>query len=151
VSQENVDVVKRFEGLMVPSLEEEDASAAERRLQEIFDLLDPEVAFHATPSLPHGGDYVGHDMFVKMGEQFRDLWELQGGVDLEYVDAGGDKVITLASFTIESRNTGRSVPVRMTEVVTVRNGKIAELVAYYFDTVPIVEAGGGIKGPYNTA
>jgi ketosteroid isomerase-like protein len=39
----------------------------------------------------------------------------------------------------------------MTEVVTVRNGKIAELVAYYFDTVPIVEAGGGIKGPYNTA
>jgi ketosteroid isomerase-like protein len=150
VSQENVDVVKRFEELMVPSLEEVDASAAERRMKQIFGLLDPDVAFHATPSLPHGGDYVGHEMFVKMGEQFRELWDLKGDVDLEYVDAGGDRVITLASFTIESRHTGRSVPVTMVEVVTVRDGRIAELVAYYVDTVPIIEAGGGIKGRYNT-
>jgi len=149
MSQENVEVVRRFESLMVPSLEEEDPAAAEARLQEVLSLLDPEVAFHATRSLPHGGDYVGHDSFLQMGEQFRELWNLGDGVDLEYVDAGDDKVITLASFTIESRNTGKSVPVRMTEVVTVRNGKIIELVAYYFDTVPIVEAGGGIKGRYN--
>jgi hypothetical protein len=34
-------------------------------------------------------------------------------------------------------------------VVTVRDGKIVDLQAYYQDTVPIVEAGGGIKGRYN--
>jgi ketosteroid isomerase-like protein len=146
MSQENVEVVRRFESLMVPSLEEEDASASDNRLRQVLDLLDPEVAFHATRSLPHGGDYVGHDSFLKMGEQFRELWNLGDGVELDYIDAGGDKVITLAAFTIESRRTGRSVPVQMVEVVTVRDGKITELVAYYFDTVPIVEAGGGVMG-----
>ena len=148
MSQENVDVVRRFESLMVPSLEEEDAAAAEKRLQEVLDLLDPEVAFHATRSLPHGGDYVGHDRFLQMGEQFRELWSLGDGVDLEYLDGGGDRVITLASFTIESRHTGRSVPVRMVEVVTVRDGKITDLEAYYQDTLPIVDAGGGVMGRY---
>ncbi len=146
MSTENVDVVKRFESLMVPSLEEEDASASQRRLGEVLELLDPNVAFHASPSIPHGGDYVGHARFLEMGEQFRELWTLVGGVELEYLDAGGDRVITLASFTAESRHTGRSVPVRMVEVITVVGGKITELVAYYYDTVPIIEAGGGVLG-----
>jgi ketosteroid isomerase-like protein len=148
LSKENVEIVKRFESLMVPSLEEEDPAVAEKRLQEILDLLDPNVAFHATPSLPHGGDYVGHDSFMKMGEQFRELWNTPGGVDLQYFDIGGDKVLTMASFIFESVHTGRSVPNRMVEIVTVQDGKITDLVAYYFDTVPIVEAGGDKKGRY---
>jgi ketosteroid isomerase-like protein len=148
LSKENVEVVKRFESLMVPSLDEKDAAAAERKLDEVLELLDPEVAFHASPSIPHGGDYVGHDRFLQMCEQFRELWNIPGGVDLEYLDAGGDKVVTLASFSFESRHTGRSAPTRMVEVVTVRDGKIKELVAYYFDATTIIEAGGGIKGRY---
>ena len=71
MSQENIDVVKRFETLMVPSLEETDDEAAHRQHEEILSILDPEVVFFATPSLPHGGTYVGHDAFFKMGEQFR--------------------------------------------------------------------------------
>ena len=148
MSSENVEVVKRFESLMVPSIEEDDARAAGSGFDQVLALLDPDVTFHATSSLPHGGKYTGHDSFLKMCEQFRDLWDLVGGVELQYIDGGGDKVITLASFTAESKHTGKTVPVRMVEEVTVRDGKIVELVAYYFDTVPIIEAGGGIKGPY---
>ena len=146
MSKENVEVVKRFESLMVPSLEERDATVAEGGFDQVLALLDPQVAFHASPSIPHGGDYIGHDRFLRMCDQFRELWNLVGAVDLEYLDAGDDRVITLASFTAESRHTGRSVPIRMVEVVTVRNGKITELVAYYYDTVPIIEAGGGVMG-----
>jgi uncharacterized protein len=146
VSKENVDVVKRFESLMVPSLEEGDAAVGGGGLDQVLELLDPDVAFHACTSIPHGGDYVGHERFLKMCDQFRELWNLVGGVELEYLDGGDDRVITLASFTAQSRHTGRSVPIRMVEVVTVRNGKIAELVAYYYDTAPIIEAGGGILG-----
>jgi uncharacterized protein len=149
VSQENVDIVKRFEALMVPSLEEADNEAAQRRQEEILSILDPEVVFFATPSLPHGGTYVGHDAFFKMGEQFRDLWDIADGVQLEYIDGGGDRVITLASWTAVSRHTSRLVPVRMVEVVTVRDGRIKELRAYYEDTVPLIEAADGVKGKYN--
>jgi ketosteroid isomerase-like protein len=149
VSQQNVDVVKRFEALMVPALEETDDEAAQRRHEEILSILDPDVVFFATPSIPHGGTYRGHDAFFKMGEQFRDLWEIGDGVELEYIDAGDDRVITLASWTAVSRHTGRSVPVRMVEVVTVRDGRIKELLAYYEDTVPLIEAADGVKGRYN--
>src|SRR4051794_24716406 len=125
MSQDNVEVVKRFESMMVPSLDDDDPQAAEKGFQEILQLLHPDVAFHATKSIPHGGDYIGYDSFRNMSEQFRELWELVGGVELEYVDGGGDRVFTLASFTMQSRHTGRRVPVQMVEVVTVRDGKIA--------------------------
>lgn len=149
MSQQNVDVVKRFEELMVPSLEEADHEAAQRRQEEILAILDTEVVFFATPSLPHGGTYVGHDAFFKMGEQFRDLWDIGDGVQMEYIDGGDDRVVTIASWTAVSRHTNRSVPVRMVEVVTVRDGRIKELRAYYEDTVPLIEAADGVKGKYN--
>ena len=145
MSKENVEVVKRFESLMVSSIEHQHASGARGGFDQVLQLLDPGVVFRATTSLPHGGEFVGHDSFLKMGEQFRNLWKIVGRIDFEYLDGGDDKVVTLASFTMESRRTGRSVPVRMVEIVTVRGGKIAELVAYYHDTVPIIEAGGGIR------
>jgi ketosteroid isomerase-like protein len=149
MSQENIDVVKRFEDLMVPSLEETDHDASEQRLRQILDILDPEVTFYATPSIPHGGTYVGHDAFFKMGEQFRDLWEIGDGVQIEYIDSGGDRVITLAEWTAISRHTGKSVPVRMVEVLTIRDGRIKELRAFYEDTMSLSEAADGMKGKYN--
>jgi hypothetical protein len=149
MSQENIDVVKRFEDLMVPSLEETDHDASEQRLRQILDILDPEVTFYATPSIPHGGTYVGHDAFFKMGEQFRDLWEIGDGVQIEYIDGGGDRVITLAEWTAISRHTGKSVPVRMVEVLTIRDGRIKELRAFYEDTMSLSEAADGMKGKYN--
>jgi ketosteroid isomerase-like protein len=146
VSKENVEVVQRFESLIVPSIEAVETSAAQGGFEQVVELLDPNVRIHATTSLPHGGEFVGHDSFLKMGEQFHDLWNLVGAIEFEYLDGGDDKVVTLASFTLESRRTGRSVPVRMVEIVTVRDGKITELEAYYYDTVPIIEAGGCVTG-----
>jgi len=145
MSQENVEIVKRFETMMVPSLEEEDESAAQGGFEQILELLDENVAFRPTSVLPHGGDWIGHDGFMKMGEAFSKAWDLVDGVNFEYLDGGGDKVVILASFTITSRETGRSVPVRMVEIVTVRDGKITELVPYYYDTIPIVEAAGRLE------
>ena len=78
MSQDNVDVAKRFEELMVPALDESDAQASEQRLEEIKAILDPDVVFYASPTIPHGGTYRGYDAFFKMGEQFRDLWFRSG-------------------------------------------------------------------------
>jgi uncharacterized protein len=149
MSQDNVDVVRRFEQLMVPALDESDADASQLRLEQIRAVLDPDVVFHASPTIPHGGTYRGYDAFFKMGEQFRDLWDISAGVELEYIDGGGDKVITLAKWTGVSKLTGKAVPVDMVEVVTVKGGRITELRAYYEDTVPLSEGADFAKGPYN--
>jgi len=149
VSQENVDVVRRFEQLMVPALEESDAETSDRRLEQVKALLDPDVIFHASPTIPHGGTYRGYEAFFKMGEQFRDLWDISPGVELEYIDGGGDRVITIAKWTGISKLTGRAVPVDMIEVLTIKDGRIKELRAYYEDTAALSEAADGAKGPYN--
>jgi ketosteroid isomerase-like protein len=149
MSEENVDVVKRFEQLMVPALDESDAHASEQRLEEIKAILDPDVVFYASPAIPHGGTYRGYDAFFKMGEQFRNLWDISAGVEIRYIDGGGDIVITLAKWTGISKLTGKSVPVDMVEVLTIKDGRIKELRAYYEDTVILSEAADGAKGPYN--
>jgi ketosteroid isomerase-like protein len=144
LSQENVEIVRRFEEMMVPSLEQEDAAAARRRLEEILELLDPEVVFSPTTSIPgHGGTWVGHDGFVQMGEAFNRTWELPEGVQFEYLDAGDDKVVIIASFPLVNKETRQATHVDMVEIVTVRDGRITELVPYYYDTVRIVAAAGG--------
>lgn len=152
MSQENVEAVKQFEEMMVPSLQEEDEETAKKRFAAILDLLDDEVAFVPCESMPHGGDYIGHEGFVKLGEAFSEAWDLPTGVDFQYLDGGGDKVVILARFDAVSKHTGKSVEFKMVEIITVRDGKILELVPYYYDTVPIKEACGGVKtGLYKTA
>jgi uncharacterized protein len=137
VSQENVEVVRRFEEVMVDG----GIGNPEERIEQALSLLDENVAFRPFPAMPgHGGDWIGHDGFLRMCEAYGSAWEPPEGVEFEYLDCGGETVVTLISFTSRSRISGREVPVRMIEVVTVRDGKIVELVPYYADTVPFVEA-----------
>lgn len=140
MSTENVEVVKRFELLMSAR----SGADGSRRLKQVLTLLDENVAFRPSATVPgHGGDWIGHDGFRKMCAAYAETWDPPEGLEFEFLDAGGDKVVILATFTRRSRRTGRSVPIRMVEVVTVRDGKITELVPYFYDTVAMVEASGG--------
>jgi hypothetical protein len=143
LSKENVEVVKRFELLMGARAD----AGGSQRLQQVLTLLDENVAFRPSPSVPgHGGDWIGHDGFLKMCEAYSETWDPPQGLEFEFLDGGGDTVVTLAAFTRRSRRTGRSVPIRMVEIVTVRDGKITELVPYFHDTVAMVEAIGEWAG-----
>jgi uncharacterized protein len=145
LSRENVEVVKRFEELMATRGEVADTGGVSR-LEKVLELLDEDVAFRPSESVPgHGGDWIGHEGFLNMCEAYAGTWEPPDGLQFEFLDGGGDKVVILASFTRTSRQTGRSIPIRMVEIITVRNGKIAELVPYFYDTVAMVEAASGAK------
>lgn len=139
VSKENVEIVKRFEELLIPSFKDGDASS-QGGFDQVLELLDPAFSAPVCPSLPHGGDWVGHDGFLKMCEAVRDSRKTIEHSERTYLDAGDDRVVMTVSFTAESVKTGRPFPVRMVEIFTVRDGKIAELVPYYWDTAPAIEA-----------
>jgi ketosteroid isomerase-like protein len=135
VSAENVDVVERFESLMGARGEGGGGS-----LDEVLELLDENVAFRPSESVPgHGGEWVGHEGFLQMCRAYGEVWETPKDFRYEVLDGGGDRVVILASFIRTSRRTGRSIPIRMVEIVTVRDGKITELVPYFHDTVPMTE------------
>jgi hypothetical protein len=143
VPKSNLEVVRQFEDSMVPSLEEE-ATSAGGDFAGILELLDPAVVFRPPPSLPHGGDWTGHNGFVKMGETFGEAWNMARAPTFEFFDVSDGRVLLTASFVLESRETGRTVPVEMVELITVRDGRIVELVPFYRDTVPIATAAGTI-------
>jgi ketosteroid isomerase-like protein len=142
VASDNVELVKRFEKLMVDTFNEGKGDFA-----PVLELLTEDVVFDVGPSLPYPGRHVGHEGFVKMAEAVNRAWEYPtfDNVELEYLDAGDDRVLLLVSYAPRSRQTGRIVPTRMNEVIRIRDGKISELIPYYWDTVPILEGTGGVK------
>jgi hypothetical protein len=65
MSQAKADVVKALETLMVPALAKSDAHHSMQRLEQVKRILDPDVVFSASPSIPHGGTYRGYDAFFR--------------------------------------------------------------------------------------
>ncbi len=145
MSQENVEVVRQFESLMATRGDVDGASGMQR-MQKVLALLDENVAFRPSETVPgHGGHWIGHEGFLQMCKAYSEVWEPPAGLQFEYLDGGGEKVVILATFTRTSRHTGRSIPIEMVEIVTVRDGKITELVPYFYDTVAMVQAAGGAE------
>lgn len=136
-----IDVVKRYAAAATESMPEHAGGGnAELRLQKLLDMLDPQVRIPVAPSLPYGGEYVGHQGFLALGEAFGKTWEVVDNGAAGYFDIGGGRVVALYNPTFRSVATGRTVSFRMIEILTVRNGRIAELLPYYSDTAELIHA-----------
>jgi ketosteroid isomerase-like protein len=134
MSQRNVEVVQRFEDAFVRG-----------DMDEVLSLLTSDVVVHEAPSLPYPGDHRGHDGFLRLAEAFNAVWEIVSDLDLTFLDAGETHVVVLVAFDVMTRSTGVPLRLRLAEVYTVRDGRIADLDVYYRDTAAIVEATGGAR------
>jgi ketosteroid isomerase-like protein len=122
------------------------SAGADARIQAVLDCLDPEIVIHIPPSMPYGGDHVGHEGFLRMSEAMMATWSEAGGsLEMSFVDIGNDEVMCFVSSLTRSRHTGRRVPMRISERYRLRGGKIYEIDLFYWDTAAIVEATGGVK------
>jgi hypothetical protein len=136
-----IDLVKRYAAAATESMPDDGAgSNAEQRLARLLDLLDPDVRFSVAPSLPYGGEYVGHAGFLALGEQFGKTWQVIDNGAGGYADIGENRVVGFYNPTFKSVATGRTVSFGVVEIITVRDGRIAELIPYYSDTVELVKA-----------
>src|SRR3954453_22295545 len=115
------------------------------RSRTLFELLDPNVVMHIPESMPYGGDHVGPDGFQAASDAMNLTWRITEGLDMSFVEFGDDQVVCLVSWLGESLHTGNTVPMRMVEFFRVADGKIVEITIFYWDTVAIVEATGGVK------
>jgi ketosteroid isomerase-like protein len=136
MSKANVEVVERFEHAFVRG-----------DMDEVLSLLAPDIVVHEAPSLPYPGDHRGHDGFLALADAFNGVWQITSPLELTFLDAGEDRVVVLVRFDVEARATGRPLTLRLAEIYTLRERKIADLDIYYRDTAAIVEATGGVKVP----
>lgn len=94
--------------------------------------LAPDSLVDEADGLEFSGKYHGPDGFQKllttMGSR------LEASVDgCDYVVGDDGVVITKMALTFSSRATGRKLPTRVTELYTVKNGRIAHLDSFYKD------------------
>jgi ketosteroid isomerase-like protein len=136
VSEANVELVKRFQQASMSGMKTNDD------YQEVLDLLHPEVVVRVCRSLPHGGEWRGHDGFVGMSRAVVGSRRPLDTPNFTFLDCE-PYVVVLIRFMSEALHTRTPVPIRMLEVFTFRDGKIASLEPYYEDTVPFWQASRG--------
>jgi len=138
---EAIEVVKRYAATATRSMPDDGSGkSAEQRLAKLLELLDPEVRFSVPKSLPYGGEYVGHAGFLALGEGFGKTWQVLDNGAAGYTDLGENRVLGLYNPTFKSVVTGRTVSFRVCEILSVKDGRIAQLTPYYSDTVELVNA-----------
>jgi ketosteroid isomerase-like protein len=103
-----------------------------------FALFAPDVRIRQPASLPHGGDHVGHDGVGAMGRAFAEHWDrtiVDPRVSGTGAGAGsGGLVVQVTTQTWTAKATGRSATVEVVELLTVLDGRVAEIRVFPQDT-----------------
>jgi ketosteroid isomerase-like protein len=133
MSHPNVDLIRSFEDRFVAG-----------DLDYVLSILTDDVTVHECASVPYPGDHRGKDAFLKLAEAFGSVWDIQAPLDLEIHPAGDEKVLVLVGLDVIAKPSGKPLRLKIAEIYTIRDGKIADVVVHYWDTHQIAEATNGI-------
>ena len=128
---ENRDILRSF------------LKASERQDEEgMREYLHPEIRVIEAESLPYGGIHEGPDAFMELIPTVFGTWR-DCNVTVNRWVSEGEHVILLGVMTGSGKTTGMPFEVPIAEVWTFREGKIIEVVPYYFDTKMLADVAGG--------
>jgi uncharacterized protein len=130
--QANVALIQSFEDRFVDG-----------DLDYVMSILTDDVTVHECANVPYPGDHRGKEAFLKLAQAFGEMWDIQAPLDLEILPAGDEKVLVLVGIDAIARPTGRPLHIRIAEIYTIREGKIADIVVHYWDTHEMREATNG--------
>ena len=121
MSQENIEAVRR----LFAAFQRVDVGNVERRLDEVREVVDPEVEWIAPPhSLLASEEYRGYDGVRRFWTQFLSAWdEYRVQVD-ELIDAG-DQVV--AVMRLSGRTNELEVDEARSSLLTLRDGRIVRI------------------------
>lgn len=105
----------------------------------IAETLDPDCALHVPESLAYGGDYYGPAGYEEWSKAFSDQWAALEVRNPEFF-AQDDVVIVVAHCYATAKATGNDVDWPLMQLFRVRNDKILELSAFYWDTAAVKAA-----------
>ncbi|MDL5206534.1 nuclear transport factor 2 family protein [Streptomyces sp. ALI-76-A] len=111
-----------------------------------FNLLAPffasNVELHQADALPYGGTWRGHkgmtQFFLTMGQ----VWETFDMVEQEFLSTG-ETAVVLTQVRARARATGRELSFPILQTIKVKDGQIAEVRPFYWDTQAIADACAG--------
>ena len=137
MSEENVEIVrKRFDTLNA-------FMRGELSREALAELYDPQAEWHwhdrrIYPDLPQ---HLRGPEVIEFGEQLRGAWVDLTTEPLEFIEAPGDRVVTLIRQSGRGRESGVPIEVHAFQVFTIQDGKVrrAEL---FLERAEALEAAG---------
>ena len=98
--------------------------------------VSPDLVIRQASSLPFAGEFHGLEGLKSL---FATVVQTAGvtGIEFEQITAGGDWVVSLLQLVLEGTP---PVRVRLAESFRLRDGKVVEIIPYYFDPTPVVRA-----------
>ncbi|WP_435853266.1 nuclear transport factor 2 family protein [Streptomyces smyrnaeus] len=99
----------------------------------------PDVVLHQADGLPYGGTWHGHAGMERFFLEMSRVWESFDITHQEFVATGATPVV-LSRIHARARATGREVVFPILQTITVRDGRIAEVRPFYWDTAAIAAA-----------
>ena len=114
MSQENVEIVRRFED----SWTKQDLDAA-------LECVHPGMEFDWSDSMgPFRGTYEGYDGLAQFWTQMLDAWEHFSPQMVEAIDCGPEGLITVDVVRAQGKGSGIAIEARGAMLWTLRDGKI---------------------------
>ena len=112
---------------------------AERRYMQAggsFDefaaTLADDVVLHQSPDLPWGGEYVGPRRYEEWARAMSAVFDQVDLREPRFFEQG-DTVVVVGTLATRIRATGEMMELPMTQVVTVKEGRITDFRPYYWN------------------
>lgn len=110
--------------------------------------FSPDVVLHQARALPYGGTWRGHDGMARFFLAMSEAWEVFDITRQEFL-ATGETAVVHSDIRARARATGRELAFPILQSVSVRDGRIAEVRPFCWDTAEIAAACG--TGPNGRA
>lgn len=108
-----------------------------------FDVLAPffapDVVLHQADALPYGGTWRGHAGMERFFVEMSRTWEVFDMVEQEFL-ATGETAVVLTQVRARARASGRELAFPILQTVAFKDGRIAEVHPFYWDTAAIAAA-----------
>ncbi len=108
-----------------------------------WDIVKPYVsegiALHVPASLPFGGEYRGWQGYMDVLKAIGGFFtEIKAVAPREFATVG-DKVIVVGKLSCRIAGNGKPITFPLTDVWELRDGKVVEITAFYYDTKAIAD------------
>jgi ketosteroid isomerase-like protein len=113
--------------------------ARARQLDKARPYFADDLVLHVAEGLPYGGVYHGWDGYTEVLRKLKAFWAETNQDSREFLPLGADRVFV--HFMLRARIASNNQPVEMPVVAIweIRDGKIARIINFYFDTRRIAE------------
>ena len=108
-------------------------------MDALHDLYSPDIIMRHPEGWPEPGPFIGREAVMRQFEQIRETWDADTVEPIgDFIDVGD---LVAVKIVLHGEGRGPEANIEMTNVVTVRNGRIV-FIEFFWDHAEALEAVG---------